>query len=96
MNQMRNFFGRSNPSNQGFNLPGPFGNMVSIVNKFKQFMQNPIGMLMNSGISIPDNIQGNPEAITNYLRSSGQMSDDQYNQVSQMANMVQGLFGKKF
>lgn len=95
MNRMRNFFGGGSPSGQGSNLPGPFGNIANMIGRFKEFMTNPIGAMMGSGINIPQNIQGNPEAITNYLRSSGVMSDDQYNQVSQMAQMAQSFLGKK-
>lgn len=92
---MRNFFpGGGNGGNVGNNgFGGGFGNMMNMIGQFRQFMQNPVGNLMNSGMNIPQNIQNNPEAIVNYLRSSGQMSDDQFNQVSNMAQMVQGMFG---
>ena len=97
MNQMHRFFGNENTGNRrgGFNIPGPLGNAMNIIRQFKQFMQNPMGAFMNSGLNIPENIQNNPEAITNYLRSSGQMNDDQYNQAVEFANMAQNLFGKK-
>ena len=97
MNQMHRFFGNGNTGNRsgGFNIPGPLGNAMNIIRQFRQFMQNPIGAFMNSGLNIPENIQNNPEAITNYLRSSGQMNDDQYNQAVEFANMAQNLFGKK-
>ena len=85
MNRMLNFFG----GNRGQGNGGP----SNIFAQFQQFMQNPIGAIMNSGINVPQNMQNNPEAIVNYLRSSGQMTDDQFNQVSQMANMAQGMFG---
>ena len=98
MNLMRNYFGGmpNNPNNSGPGLPGPLGNIMNVISKFKQFMQNPIGAILGSGINIPQNIQNNPEAITNYLRSSGQMSENQYNQVSQLASWAQSLIGKKF
>lgn len=97
MNQMRNYFGGpSMPNNGGPGLPGPLGNVMNVISKFKEFMQNPIGAMFGSGLNIPQNIQNNPEAITNYLRSSGQMSENQFNQVSQLANWAQNLFGKKF
>jgi len=93
---MHRFFGNgNNGSRGGFNIPGPLGNAMNIIRQFKQFMQNPMGAFMNSGLNIPENIQNNPEAITNYLRSSGQMNDDQYNQAVEFANMAQNLFGKK-
>lgn len=98
MNQMRSFFGGGGNSRQGgggFNLPGPFGNVMKVFNQFQQFMQNPMSAFTSAGINIPENIQGNPEAITNYLRNSGQMSEDQYNQAAQFANMAQNMFGKK-
>jgi len=92
MNQMRNFFG-PNQGSGGSGFGGPFGNMMNMMGQFRQFMQNPMGYFMNSGMSIPQNIQNNPEAIVNYLRSSGQMTDQQYNQVANMAQMAQGMFG---
>ena len=101
MNQIRNFFGMGNPqrgmgSPGGFNMPGPFGNAMKLISQFRQFMQNPMSAFTSAGMNIPSNIQNNPEAITNYLRSSGQMTDDQYNQAAEFANMAQSLFGKKF
>lgn len=77
------------------NFFGMFQNVGNIFSMFQQFMQNPMSAFVNRGMRIPPNIQNNPEAITNYLRSSGQMSDDQYNQAAQMAQMAQNLFGKK-
>lgn len=93
MNQMRNFFGGMGGGSGNGNMGGPFGNMMNMIGQFRNFMQNPISAMMGNGINIPQNIQNNPEAIINYMRSSGQMSDDQYNQVSQMAQMTQGFFG---
>lgn len=95
MNTMRNYFG-GGQNNGGPGLPGPFGNAMNVISKFKEFMQNPIRAMLGSGINIPQNIQNNPEAITNYLRNSGQMSDDQFNQVSQLAGWAQNLFGRKY
>lgn len=76
---MRNLFGG------GPLLPGPLGNIANLFQKFNQFRQNPIGSLLGMGINIPQNISNNPEAIVNYLRNSGQMSEDQFNQFSQLA-----------
>lgn len=94
MNQMRNYFG-GQPNGGMPNFPGPFGNIANIFNTFKQFMQNPMSFFMSSGLNIPQNIQNNPEAITNYLRSSGKMTEEQFNQASQAAQWAQNLFGKK-
>lgn len=98
MNKMLNFFGGGNGAGNmgGMNggNGGPFGNFMGMFNKFQQFMNNPMGAFMSSGLNIPQNIQGNPEAITNYLRSSGRMTDEQYNQCAQMAQWAQNMFGK--
>lgn len=99
MNKMRNYFNSGNNPNQGGNVGngpfGMFGNVMNVFNKFRQFMSNPIGFMLDSNLNIPQNIQNNPEAITNYLRSSGKMTDDQYNQSLQMAQLAQNLFGKR-
>lgn len=89
MNQMRNYFGGRN----GQNSNGQFNNPFAVFQKFQQFMQNPMSVFMGSGLDIPQNCQNNPEAITNYLRSSGKMTDDQFNQASQMAQWAQNIFG---
>lgn len=92
MNQMRNFFGGNGG---GFNLPGPLGNIANLFQKFQQFTQNPLGALLSIGVSIPQNVNGDPESMVNYLRNSGQMSNDQFNQFSQMANQFQNFMAKK-
>lgn len=61
MNPMRNYFGGGGQNNGGPGLPGPFGNVMNVFNKFKEFMQNPVGAMLGSGINIPQNIQNNPE-----------------------------------
>ena len=97
MNKMMQFFGGPSgmpPKTQNAPQNG-FGNVMSMMSKFGEFMQNPMSYFANCGINVPPNIRENPEAITNYLRSTGQMTDDQYNQAAQMASMAQKFFGKK-
>lgn len=78
-----------------FNLPGPlarFGNAMNLINTFTQFMQNPMRAMLGSGINLPNNVSAdNPNAILNYLRSSGTMNEDQFNQCNQMASAAQNL-----
>ena len=80
---MPNFFGNGNP----------FGNMMNLVQMFNQFKNNPIGALMGMGYNIPNNLQNNPEAVVNFLRNSGQMNDQMYNQFSNFAQQFQGMLG---
>ena len=92
MNQMRNIMnsmssGMGNMGGMGGGLPGPLGNIANLATMFNQFAQNPVGAIMGMGHDVPQNVQsGGPEAIVNYLRSSGKMTEQQFNQFSQLAN----------
>lgn len=59
---------------------------------FNAFLQNPAMFLMKSKFNIPNNIS-NPQDMINHLLQTGQLSQDQYNQVYQrfkdLANMGQ-------
>lgn len=95
MNPMNNMMG--NMGNMGGmgamgNIGNMFGNMTNMMNMFNQFKQNPIGAIMSMGFNIPQNVQNNPEATVNYLRNSGQMSDQQFNMFSQLAQQFGGNF----
>ena len=67
----------------------PMGNFFNMMQMFNQFRQNPIGALMGMGFNVPPHLQSNPEGTVNYLRNSGQMSEQQFNQFSQMAHQFQ-------
>lgn len=67
----------------------PMGNFFNMMQMFNQFRQNPIGALMGMGFNVPPHLQNNPEGTVNYLRNSGQMSEEQFNQFSQMAQQFQ-------
>ena len=73
-----------------------FSNMASMMQKFNQFRQNPVGALMGMGFNVPQHLQNNPEGIVNYLRNSGQMTDEQFNQFSQMAQQFQNNQTRSF
>lgn len=51
-------------------------NMTNLINQFNQFKQN---------------FNGNPEQQVKQLLNSGQMSQQQFNQLSQIAKMFQGI-----
>jgi hypothetical protein len=76
-------------------MPNP-GNMMQMLGMLPKFMHNPMAAMMECGMNVPQNIQDNPQAITNYLLNSGQMTQEQYNTVSSLANMAQNFIGKKF
>lgn len=57
-------------------LPGPFGNMQEMMQKLTQFRQS---------------FQGDPKQQVQQLLNSGKMSQNQYNQLSQMATQIQNM-----
>lgn len=55
------------------NMFGPFGGMTNFMSQFNQFRQG---------------IQGNPQQMVQNMLQNGQMSQDQFNQLSNMANQI--------
>lgn len=62
------------------NLPGPFGNMQNMIQRLNQFRQT---------------FQGDPKQQVQQLLNSGKMSQNQYNQLSQMATQIQNMITKQ-
>lgn len=55
-------------------MPGPFNNMNQVINQFNQFKST---------------FQGDPQQQVQGLLNSGKMSQEQFNQLSNMAQMLQ-------
>lgn len=69
------------------NKPMPFGGNMSRMNPMQmlqQLQQNPVQMLRQAGLNVPDNLS-NPNDIIQHLMNSGQVSQDAYNRARQMA-----------
>lgn len=64
-----------NPQQQGNNF-GPFGNMMNMMQQFNNFRQT---------------FQGDPKQKVQELLNSGQMTQDQFNQLSQMAQQFKNF-----
>ena len=92
MSLMRNLLGFGSPSS----IPGPLGTLANLFQMFQRFSSNPIGALMGMNVNVPPHLRNNPEATVNYLRNSGQMTEEQFNQFSQLANQFQSILQKKF
>ena len=61
----------------------------SMQNQYSQFTQNPLRFIMQRrGISIPQNFQNDPRGAVQYMLNNGQMSQVQFNRLSQMAQMM--------
>lgn len=62
------------------NQQGPFNNMNNVVDKFNQFQST---------------FQGDPKQKVQELLNSGQMTQNQFNQLSNMAQVFQTLLGRR-
>lgn len=72
------------------------GNLKDITDLYQRFRQNPMQML-NQRFNIPQNVNlGDPNAILQHLMNTGQVSQNQINQVMQMKNnpMIQQLMNR--
>lgn len=63
-------------------------NSNSMMQQFQSFQQNPIQFLLNNKINIPQEFQNNPHGAVQYLLNNGQMSQAQFNRLSQMAQSM--------
>lgn len=61
-------------------MSGPMGNMQNLISKLNQFRQS---------------FQGNPKEQVQQLLNSGKMTQNQYNQLSQMATQIQNMLEQK-
>ena len=60
-------------------VSGPFNNMNNVINQFNQFQSS---------------FQGDPKQKVQELLNSGQMSQEQFNQLSNMAQVFQTFLGR--
>lgn len=59
---------------------GPFSNMNNVINEFNKFQST---------------FQGDPKQQVQDLLNSGKMSQEQFNQLSSMAQMLQPFLGRR-
>ena len=69
----------------------PF-NPAMMMGQFQTFMQNPVAFLAQRRLNIPQQLQNDPQGAIQYLMNSGQMTQDQYNQLRQMAQQYAPYF----
>ncbi len=56
-----------------------------IQSQYQQFKSNPMSFLIQRNVNIPQQYINNPEQAVQYLLQNGQMSQEVFNQISQMA-----------
>ncbi len=59
-----------------------------LMTQFNQFKSNPMSFLLQRNVNIPQQYLNNPEEAVKYLINNGQMTQEQYNKISQMANQL--------
>lgn len=74
-------------ANRLFNEMQNVGNN-GMMQQFQTFMQNPLQYLMQKRINIPQQYMNDPKGAIQYLMQNGQMTNDQFNYLMQMANRM--------
>lgn len=65
----------------GIQNTNPMSNLVGQMNALRA---NPVAFLAQRRFNLPANFKGGPKEIVEYLLSSGQMSQDQFNKLQSM------------
>lgn len=65
----------------------PFGSMQGFMNKFQQFMGNPMNLMSSNGI--PQQYMKDPNETIQYLMNTGKISQAQYNNLNKLAKQIQ-------
>lgn len=61
-------------------------NMFDLMNQMNALRANPVQFLLQRRLNLPPNFTGGPREIVQYLLTSGQMSQDQFNTLQQITN----------
>lgn len=59
-------------------------NQMQFMQMLQQLQRNPVQMLRQAGLNVPDNLN-DPNQIIQHLMNSGQISQQRYEQARQMA-----------
>lgn len=63
-------------------------NQFNLTQSFNNFMQNPMQFLTQRKINIPQQFANDPHGAVQHLLNNGQMSQNQLNRLTQMANQM--------
>lgn len=59
-----------------------------MMQQFQTFMQNPFQYMLQKRINIPQQYMNDPKGAIQYLMQNGQMTNEQFNYLKQMANQM--------
>ena len=60
----------------------------NIWSQFNTFKQNPMQFLLQRKVNIPQQYQNDPHQAVQYLLNNGQMSQDTFNKIRNMASQM--------
>lgn len=69
-------------------MPDPFGSLQNFMGQFRGFMNNPMQFMASRKMNLPQNWMQDPNGAIQSLMNSGAMSQQQYNQLNQMAGQI--------
>lgn len=67
----------------------PLATMQGFAQQFSGFMKNPVQMMMQNKVNIPQNMQNDPNQIIQHMMNTGMISQEQYNKANQIAQQMQ-------
>ena len=67
----------------------PFGSMQNMLGQFRQFIVDPMGYIMQKNMGIPQKYMNNTDEAIQYLMNTGKLTQQQYNEVNEVAKKIQ-------
>ena len=64
-------------------------NPMNFMQMLQQFKSNPMQMLMQRRLNVPQNMMGDPQQIVNHLLQTGQITQEQVNNAYKMMQRFQ-------
>lgn len=65
----------------------PFGSFQNMMSQYQAFQRNPIQFLASRGMNVPQG--ATPQQIIQQAMNNGQLSQQQFNQLRNMAEQIQ-------
>ena len=72
-------------ANNLYNTLNPMG---GVAQQFQAFRNNPMQFLVQKRINIPQQYMNDPRGAVQYLMNNGQMSQEQFGRLTQMAQQM--------
>lgn len=60
----------------------------NIISQFNSFLRNPMQYMVQRGLNIPQQYMNDPKGAVNYLMRNGQMTQEQFDRLNQMAGQM--------